>query len=149
MCIHICYYFFAKDGSSKKIWAVILFNHEFHEWTRTFNSSCFITLRQHVLSANNTNAIRLNALYQIRVIRNCTCNSSCYEGIRELHLVKISVIRGRKFIHAKPCSTKNIVNEFLSLSIQTWLCRSQSYLGEALCLLQASSRQERVANPHD
>ena len=34
--------------------------HELHEWTRTSNPFiCAITLRQLVLSANNTNAIRV------------------------------------------------------------------------------------------
>ena len=37
-----------------------VFAHEFHEWTRTSGPLIFvITLRQHALSANYTNAIRL------------------------------------------------------------------------------------------
>ena len=37
-----------------------VFAHEFHEWTRTSGPLIFvITLRQHVLSANYTNAVRM------------------------------------------------------------------------------------------
>ena len=38
----------------------MFFNHELHEWARTSSPLiCVITLRQLVLSANNTNAIRM------------------------------------------------------------------------------------------
>ncbi len=64
---------------------------ELHEFTRTSSSLiCVITLRQLVLSANNTNAIRFHAVYQISVIRNCTSNSSCNENNNELLIFSVN-----------------------------------------------------------
>ena len=72
--------------------------HELHEFTQTSSSLiCVITLRQLVLSANNTNAIRFHAVYQISVIgyaelkvRNCTSNSSCNENNNELLIFSVN-----------------------------------------------------------
>ena len=59
----------------------MFFNHELHEWARTSSFLIrVITLRQLVLSANRTNVVRVFDWQKIRVIRNCTSNSSCNEN---------------------------------------------------------------------
>ena len=52
-----------KDVVQQEFLVGDVFAHEFHEWTRTSGPLIFvITLRQHVLSANYTNAIRLHVV---------------------------------------------------------------------------------------